>query len=264
MNLSIVIVNYKKYELTEKCINSVIKNLHELEYEIIVIDNNSPNSSYEYLKSKYKCNDYVKIIKNTSNEGFGMANNIGVRHSKSEYILLLNPDVIVLEDSITKMYYKLLDHSEIGLIGCKLLNKDMTLQYSCRRFLKFTEFICARTPLKKLFTKDYIEKLNNKYLMKDIEHDKELFVDWIMGSCMLLRKEIFNMVGGFSKEYFMYFEDVDLCYKINKIGKNVLYYPEAQMIHLHNQESTKKLNKLTFVHLNSMMNFYTKTKLENI
>lgn len=241
LEVSIIIVNYLKYNLTDRCIQSVIDTVKDINYEIIVVDNNSPNNSYEYLLNKYNENENIKIIKNSKNLGFGMANNIGVENAKGNYIMLLNPDVVVLEDAIFKMYIRLASDNNIGLIGCKLLNEDLSLQYSCRRFIKLTEFIVARTPLKKLFKKNYIDKINQKYLMKDLNHEVENTVDWVMGSCMLLRKSDFNKVEGFSPEYFMYFEDVDLCYKINKIGKKVLYYPEARMIHLHNQESTKRI-----------------------
>lgn len=260
MDLSIIIVNYKKFMLTEQCINSVLENVKNLRYEIIVIDNNSPNESYSYLYDKYKDVEKIKIIRNDSNSGFGAANNLGVKHSNSKYILLLNPDVIVLKEAIEQMYEELLKNAKAGIVASKLLNKDMTLQYSCRRFLSFTEFLLARTPIKKMASKKLVKKLNDKYLMKDYDHLEKKYVDWVMGSCILCRKDDFIKVGGFSKEYFMYFEDVDLCYKIEQLDKKVLYYPKAEMIHLHSQDSIKKVNKLTFIHLSSMIKFYKKIK----
>jgi GT2 family glycosyltransferase len=258
MDISIIIVNYKKYDLTEMCIESIMKTLHNLSYEIIIIDNNSPNESYNILVNKYSQFDFITIHRNNKNTGFGAANNIAAKVAKSSVLLFLNPDVIVLENSIKSMYDKLKSNLEVGLVGCKLLNQDLTLQYSCRRFLKFHEFIISRTPLKVFFHKSYIEKINAKYLMKDFNHTEDIFVDWIMGSCMIMRKELFEKLGGFSKDYFMYFEDVDLCYKVNNHNKKVLYTSYAQMIHMHNQESVKSINKLTFIHLKSMLIFYKK------
>jgi GT2 family glycosyltransferase len=259
MDISIIIVNYNKYELTEKCIDSVILNLKmDLDYEIVVIDNNSQNDSYNVLYRRYKNDKRVKLIKNEKNIGFGGANNLGVDIATGEYILILNPDVIVLDDSIQKMYKRMLQDQEVGLIGCKLLNEDGSLQYSCRRFMKFNEFLSSRTPLKKFSKKSNIDSLNSKYLMKDYNHVQEKNVGWVMGSCMLMRKAEFHKLGGFSKEYFMYFEDVDLCYKVHKYGKKVLYYPQAEMIHLHRQESVRSINKLTFIHFKSMLIFYRK------
>lgn len=222
------------------------------------MDNCSKNNSYEKLSEMYSENNKVKIVKSDENKGFGEGNNLGVLQSKYENILLLNPDIIVLEDSIDKMFKKLISDSEIGVIGCKLLNDDLTLQYSCRKFIDFHKFIIARTPLGKLFKKKLIEEINDSYLMKDYDHKEEANVDWLMGSCLMLKKEVFNSVGGFTKDFFMYFEDVDLCYKIHKIGKKVLYYPYVSMIHKHEQESKKHINKLSFYHMKSMFIFYKK------
>lgn len=256
--LSIIIVNYNKYELTQRCIESVINTILDIEYEIIVVDNCSANESYKKLKQMNKNNEKVNIIANAQNKGFGYGNNRGVELCKYDNILLLNPDVIALENAISKMLDRILDDKSIGIIGSKLLNEDLTLQYSCRRFLPLNKFILARTPLKNFIRKDIVEIIDSQYLMKDYDHKEEKDVDWLMGSCLMLRKKDFLDVGGFSKEYFMYFEDVDLCYKLIKTRKRVLYYPEASMIHLHEQASVKKINKLTFIHLQSMFKFYKK------
>ena len=262
--VSIIIVNYNKYELTQKCIASIFNNVNDIEYEIIVVDNCSTNESYEVLKSFYIDNERVSVINTEHNNGFGDGNNFGVSNCKYKNILLLNPDVILMKNSLKKMLDKLESDEKIGLLGCKLLNGDLTLQYSCRRFIPFNEFILARTPIKKIVSRKKVEKINNKYLMKDYDHMKEKEVDWIMGSCLMLRKEDFLKVKGFSKEYFMYFEDVDLCYKLIQIGKKVVYYPKCEMIHLHEQASSKKINKLSFIHLSSMFKFYKKYYLNKL
>lgn len=254
--LSIVIVNYKNYNLTIKCIESVIKTVNNVNYEIIVIDNDSPNESYKSIKERF--NDIITVIKNKSNEGFGAANNLGVRHSNGEYILFLNPDIIVVEDAIERMLTKIKSDTEIGLVSGKLLNDDYTIQYSCRRVLPIGKFLVSRTPMSIVVCKSTKEKINDYYLMKDYDHEYENEVDWVMGACMIIRKDLFIQVGQFSKEYFMYFEDVDLCCKLRKLNKKVLYLPEVKLIHLHQQESTKKLSKMTLVHLNSMSKFYWK------
>lgn len=256
--LSIIIVNYKNYELTIKCINSVIENLNRLDYEIIVIDNNSPNDSFEQLQNKFSSNNKVNVIKNNKNIGFGGANNLGVEISNGKYILLLNPDIIIIEDAINKMLKYLKVDNSAGLISGKLLNDDYSIQYSCRRILSFGKFLICRTPISKVINKNLKEKINDFYLMKDFAHDEIKEVEWVMGACMLMSREFFIKLGGFSKEYFMYFEDVDLCYKVRMNNKKVIYLPEAQMIHLHRQESTKKISKMTIIHLKSMLKFYYK------
>lgn len=261
MDLSIVIVNYNNYLLTNNCINSVINNISNIDYEIILIDNNSNNNSVEIFQNEYKKYNNIKVISNPKNVGFGAANNKAVEEAKGAYILILNPDTIIIDDSIEKMLNKISNNKDIGLISCKLLNEDKTLQYSCRRFLDFKSFIIARTPLKKLFPKKYIDKINSLYLMNDYTHDYETEVDWVMGSFMMIEKSLFQQVGGFSPQYFMYFEDVDLCFKIKIKNKKIIYSPNAQIIHLHRQESTKKINKLSFIHLSSMFKFYLTNKM---
>lgn len=262
--ISIVIVNYNKYQLTEKCIESVVKTIKKVKYEIIVLDNCSTNNSYEKLKKLYENDKNIFIIGNKKNLGFGHGNNIAVKLCRFDNILLLNPDVIVLEESIEKMLNRLLSDKSIGIIGCKLLNGDYTLQYSCRRFLPLNKFILARTPMKKIVSKKIVDKINSQYLMLDYDHKIEKEVDWLMGSCLMLKKKDFLELDGFSKEYFMYFEDVDLAYKIKLKNKKVLYYPDAIMIHLHEQESVKKINKLTFIHIQSMFKFYQKCRNTNV
>ncbi len=260
--LSIIIVNYKNYSLTIKCVNSVVENLSSLDYEIIIIDNNSPNDSFEQINSVFNDNDKIKIIKNKENTGFGGANNLGVEMSKGKYILLLNPDIIIISNAISKMLNYLKENDEIGLLSGKLLNDDYTVQYSCRRILPFGKFLICRTPFSKFVSKNTREKINDFYLMKDFNHNEVAEVEWVMGACMLIKKSLFKKLGGFSKDYFMYFEDVDLCYKVRANNKKVIYLPEAKMIHLHRQESTKKISKMTIIHLKSMLKFYYKYYLK--
>lgn len=258
-SLSIIIVNYKNYELTNKCIDSVISSMYSVkDYEIIVIDNDSPNESYEEICKKFGDINNISVIKNSSNAGFGAANNLGAKEAKGEYVLFLNPDILIVDNAIEKMLEKIKKDNSIGLLSAKLLNADNSLQYSCRRILPLKKFLLCRTPFSKLASSKTKDKYNFEYLMKDFNHNLSNEVEWVMGACMLMRRDFFFDIGMFSKEYFMYFEDVDLCYKVRRAGKKVYYLADAKLIHLHNQESTKKISKMTMVHLNSMMKFYYK------
>lgn len=256
--LSIIIVNYNNYELTNKCIDSVLDNVKHIEYEIIVVDNNSPNNSYEKICERFDNVDNINILRSHENNGFGAGNNLGAEKSNGEYLLFINPDIIVIDDAIEKMLNMIKANDEIGLLSGKLLNDDKSVQYSCRRILPLNEFLLCRTPFSKLVSRKKKEEYNNKYLMKDFNHDVSSEVEWVMGACMLMKRDFFFEVGMFSKEYFMYFEDVDLCYKVRKKGKKVYYLADAELIHLHRQESTKKLSKMTMIHLKSMSKFYYK------
>lgn len=256
-SLSIIIVNYNNYELTNECINSVLNTVKNLEYEIIVVDNNSPNDSYDKIYEKFGEVENVTVIKSKENAGFGAGNNLGAEKAIGEYLLFLNPDILVIDNAIEKMLNTIKGNQDIGLLSGKLLNADKSIQYSCRRILPLNEFLLCRTPLSKFSSKKK-DEYNHKYLMRDFDHNMSSEVDWVMGACMIIKRKFFFELGEFSKEYFMYFEDVDLCYKVRKAGKKVFYLADAEMIHLHNQESTKKLTKMTIVHLKSMIKFYYK------
>lgn len=262
--LSIVIVNFMNYSLTLKCVDSVVNNIGNIDYEIIIIDNCSPNESYEELNNTYKDIDNIKVFKNEKNNGFGFGNNVGVEKSSGKYILFLNPDIVILENAIGNMLKEIEKDNSIGLLSGKLLNSDYSVQQSCRRIIPINQFVACRTPFSKIVPNKYIEKCNNKYLMNDFKHDSIMEVDWVMGACMLIKKELFLQVGGFSKEYFMYFEDVDLCCKVRAQGKKIVYFPEAKMIHLHRQESIKSFNKMSLVHFKSMCKFYYKYYFKKI
>lgn len=256
--LSIIIVNYNNYSLTISCVESVIKNTLNVNYEIIIIDNCSTNNSYEIIKKSFEEFSNIIVERNKFNAGFGDGNNKAVELASSDVLLFLNPDVIVFDNSIKILLDEVRNNHNIGIIGAQLLNTDKSLQYSCRRILNMKEFLIARTPMKKVCSKKYICNINDKYLMKDLPHDNNIEADWLMGSCLMMKKSMFSEVGGFSKEYFMYFEDVDICYKVKKRGKKILYFPLAKMIHAHEQASVKKINRMTFIHLSSMFKFYKK------
>lgn len=256
--LSIIIVNYRNYELAIKCINSVRESIKNIDYEIIVIDNDSPNESYVKIRDEFEDINNISVIKNNKNTGFGDANNLGAEKACGKYVLFLNPDILVVDNAIEKMLNKIQEDPKIGLLSGKLLNEDGSVQNSCRRILPLKKFLCCRTPMSKLVSSKKKEEYNFEYLMKDFDHSNSSDVEWVMGACMLMRKEFFFEVGKFSKEYFMYFEDVDLCYKVRRKDKKVYYLADAELIHLHRQESTKKLSKMTMVHLKSMSKFYYK------
>lgn len=258
VELSIIVVNYMNYKLTIECIQSILKNLKSIKYEVIIFDNCSPNESFEKLNDRFQNVSSIYIYKSNKNNGFGAGNNQAITYTSSDFVLFLNPDVLVLDNTLTDMIQVIKKFSDIGIIGAKLLNMDHSLQYSCRRFLSFKEFLIARTPIKKISNQLTVKQLNDKYLMKDINHDIAQDVDWLMGSCLLVRKAEFLSLGGFSEEYFMYFEDVDLCYKYKLNNQRVYYYPHTKMIHLHEQASVKKINKLTVKHVESMFKFYKK------
>jgi hypothetical protein len=236
LDLSIIIVNYNVKEFLQNLIHSIEKASARISKEIIVVDNASDDGSIEFLKEKFA---QIRLISNNSNLGFGKANNLGMKEAAGKYFLLINPDTIVAEDTFDKMIKFFEEHSDVGLAGCKILNPDGSLQLACRRSFPgpWTSFTKV-TGLSNLFPKS---KLFARYNLTYLDENQTYEVDAISGSFMMLRKEVYEKVGGFDEQFFMYGEDLDLCYRIQKAGFKVFYFHDTQIIH-YKGESTKRSN----------------------
>ena len=234
MDLSIIIVNYNVKEFLQNLIHSIEKASTNLTKEIIIIDNASDDGSVDFIKEKFP---QIKLIANQTNLGFGKANNIGLKQATGKYILLINPDTLVAEDTFEKMIQFFESNKNIGLAGCKILNPDGTLQLACRRSFPgpWTSFTKV-TGLSNLFPNS---KIFARYNLTYLDENKSYEVDAISGSFMMMRKEVYEKVGGFDEQFFMYGEDLDLCYRIQKAGYKVFYVHSTQIIH-YKGESTKR------------------------
>jgi GT2 family glycosyltransferase len=234
IDVSVITVNYNVKEFVLNLVISLKKALSEFTYEIIVVDNASQDGSVEYLKEKFTD---VTVIANSKNVGFGKANNQALEISKGKYILLINPDAIVREDTFTKMISFFERTKEAGLAGCKVLNPNGTLQLACRRGFPgpWTSFTKV-SGLSTIFPKS---KLFAKYNLTYLDENKTYEVDAISGSFMMLKRDVYEKVGGFDPDFFMYGEDLDLCYRIQKAGYKVYYVHDTEVIH-YKGESTKR------------------------
>lgn len=234
IDLSIIIVNFNVKEFLQNLLNSIQRSSYKVTREIIVIDNASDDGSVEILKDKYP---YVHLIANKKNLGFGAANNLGLKIATGKYILLINPDTIVQEDTFEKLISFFEKTPEAGLAGCKVLNSDGTLQLACRRSFPgpWTSF-CKVTGLSSLFPNS---RLFAKYNLTYLDENKTYEVDAISGAFMMMKKDVYEKVGGFDPQFFMYGEDLDLCYRIQKAGFKVYYVHNTQIIH-YKGESTKR------------------------
>ena len=234
MDLSIIIVNYNVKEFLQNLLHSIDKAAQNISHEIIIVDNASDDGSIEFLQQKFP---KVKLIINKENLGFGKANNIGMKAAKGKYLLLLNPDTLLSENLLHEMITFLDRTPEAGMTGCKILNPDGTLQLACRRSFPgpWTSF-CKVTGLSTLFPKS---KLFARYNLTYLDENQTYEVDAISGSFMMMRREVYEKTGGFDEDFFMYGEDLDLCYRIQKEGYKVFYVHSAQIIH-YKGESTKR------------------------
>lgn len=234
MDLSIIIVNYNVKEFLQNLLTSLSKAVANLSAEIIVIDNGSDDGSIEMLREKFP---KVTLISSKINLGFSKANNLGLKIAKGKYLLLLNPDTIVQEDTFEKLIQFFNENQDAGMVGCKILNPDGTLQLACRRSFPgpWTSF-CKVSGLSSLFPKS---KLFARYNLTYMDENRSYEVDAISGSFMMLRREVFEKIGGLDEQFFMYGEDLDWCYRIQKSGWKVFYVHNTTIIH-YKGESTKR------------------------
>jgi GT2 family glycosyltransferase len=234
IDISIIIVNYNVKEFVKNLLFSLHKALENYSSEIIVVDNASSDGSVEDIREKFP---YVKVINNKDNVGFGKANNQGLEISEGKYIVLINPDTIVREDTFKKIIEFMKSKPEAGMTTCKVLNPDGTLQLACRRsFPGPWTSLTKITGLSKLFPNS---KLFAKYNLTYLDENKISEVDAISGSFMMFTREVYEKVGGFDPQFFMYGEDLDLCFRTQQAGYKVYYIPDTEIIH-YKGESTKR------------------------
>lgn len=234
--VSVVTVSFNVRGFLANLINSLHRALEGLDSEIIVVDNSSDDDTVEFLKKNFPG---VKLIENGTNVGFGKANNQGVRASSGKYLLLINPDAVVGESTVKEMIAFAESHPDAGASSCKVLNADGTLQKTCRRgfptpWVAFTKI----SGLSRLFPHT---RLFGRYNLTYLDPEEEHEVDAIGGSFMFIPRKMFDVAGGFDEDYFMYGEDIDLCYKIKRAGYKVFYTPRTTAIHFKG-ESTRRSN----------------------
>lgn len=259
-NLFVVIINYKTPDLLRQCLESILKINPELLEKILVIDNNSEDGSEEMLFKEFP---KIKALFSQYNSGFGQAINWGIHNAPADvdYYLFLNPDIIIRDQAIRKMVNYMDLHHDVALIGPKLLNPDLSVQSSCRRFIAPHLILYRRTFLGRF---SFAKKALGKFLMEDIDHNKTQEVDWIFGACMMVRAAAIKDTGLMDERYFLYFEDMDWCRRFWEQGWKVCYYPQAEMVHYHRRDSAAEsgfsalFNKAARIHIKSAAKYFIK------
>ncbi|WP_160683770.1 glycosyltransferase family 2 protein [Clostridium sp. C2-6-12] len=257
MKLSIIIVNYNTYALTKQTIDSIILKEHTFQYEILLIDNASSDNSIENLKENFATiisKQILQIHINKANLGFSKANNIGIKKAKGEYILLLNSDTVIKGDCL-ELCLDYLEHNQnIGALGCKVELADGNLDHACKR--GFPTPKASLHYLLKLYKRDPIKY--GEYNALNLHEDDIGEVDCLTGAFMLMPKSALDDIGLLDEDFFMYGEDIDLCYRIKKGGYKIIYYPKARIIHHKGGSSKKKRTKVIHDFHNAMWIFYKK------
>ncbi len=243
MKLSVIIVNYNVKYFLEVCLHSVFRAAAGIDAEVIVVDNNSEDDSCKMVREHFPS---AILIENTDNKGFSKANNQGVAIAKGEYILFLNPDTVMPEDFLAKTLAYMDAHPEAGALGPRLIDgKGQFAPDSKKSFPSLSVAIFKTTGINKLFP---ASSYFNKYYAVHVGERQTAAVDVLSGCCMLVRKSAMDTAGGpFDEDYFMYCEDVDLSYRIEKAGYKNIYYPEVDLIH-YKGESTRKMT-LSYVRI---------------
>lgn len=230
--LSIIIVNWNGGNAVLDCLDSIFQHSPAVNFEVIVWDNASTDESAKMIGEKYH---QVKLLQSDKNLGFGKGNNRASKIARGEYLLFLNNDTVVKENSIDYLLNGALTEDNVGVWGCKILKPNGALQYSAGRFSNFlTEFL-EQTMLHRVI--EYGKYRASDYL-------KNFEPDWVTGACMLVRKQIYDEIGGFDEDYFMFFEDMDLCKKTILKGLKVKFVPEAVVIHKKGYSSKSVINRM--------------------
>ncbi len=252
MKLTVVIVNYNVKYYIEQCLNSLEKALDGIESEVFVVDNHSKDGSVEYLRSRFS---NITIIESNHNLGFARANNIAIRRSSGEYVLLLNPDTFVSEQSIREVVAFADAHPALGGAGVMMYNPDGTLAMESRRGLPtpMTSFykmcgLCSKFPRSRRF---------GKYYMSYLDWDKPAKIEVISGAFFLARRSALDKVGLLDTDFFMYGEDIDLSYRLLKGGYENWYLPQA-VLHYKGESTHKTSFRYVHVFYQAMLIFFRK------
>ncbi len=235
IHLSIIIINYNTFDLTSKCLHSVYDNLAGIEFEVILVDNASTESDPAVFKANYP---QITLVQNKENVGFAKGNNIGIQNAQGEYILLLNSDAFLKDDSTLIGIDFLKENKDVGVVTGKLIYPDGKLQHNCQSFPRFSKSLIEKTRLHKLFSQSKKSSYLQGFYFDYTQKGKP---DWVWGAYFMFRKEILKKLPThkLNDDFFMYGEDMLWCYEFRKLGYEIVYLPQIKIIHLLGGSSGK-------------------------
>jgi GT2 family glycosyltransferase len=225
MDISVVIVGWNAKHYLELCLESLAGAPPSRSMEVIVVDNASEDGSAEMIESRFP---HVKLIRSSENLGFSKGNNVGIRQCQGRYIALVNPDVIVLPDCLDNLADFLDQNPKVGNVGPRVLNPDMSLQSSCRRFPTLWNNFCSAAGLATALKNSRFFAGEHMFYFR---HDRTLPVDVLVGCFSMIRREAFDDIGLLDEDLFMYGDDVDWCRRCWKAGWQVVFFPGAKAVH---------------------------------
>jgi N-acetylglucosaminyl-diphospho-decaprenol L-rhamnosyltransferase len=259
VDLSCIIVNYKNSEPLKDCLASLYQTVQRIDFETIIIDNSENDLGLKPLKELYP---KAQFVSNSSNVGFAKANNQAAKIAQGKVLIFLNPDTILSDQAIDSMYKYYCSHKETGVLGPKVVDPEGSLQYSCRRYpTLWTGLFNRYSILSRLFPEN---RFTSQYLMLDSDHNEIRQVDWLSGCCLMVSKSTFENSHGFDENYFLFNEDVDLCRTIKQAGKEVIYFPEATIIHHVSTSNSKTTARVIIQRHLGMMHYFKKHHGQNL
>jgi len=251
LDVTIAVVSYNTKDMLADCLRSLLSSPPLVTYELRVIDNGSTDGTAAMLASDFPD---VGLLSNAGNVGFAGAANQAWRQSLAKYLLVVNADTVFEENCVEALVEFADHHPEAAAVGPLVLNPDGSVQASARRFPSFLEG--TMHALLGVIAPE--NRFSRRYKMADWDRQSEREVDWLSGAAVLLRREIGEKIGFFDDAYFMYVEDMDLCYRLRDAGYKVYFCPEARITHHIGQSSQQQSNRMIIAHERSMMRFYRK------
>ena len=247
--IAVCIINYNTSDLLRECLHSILVQNVE---EIVVVDNASADCSVEMMKAEFPS---VPLLALEKNLGFGAASNRGIKACHAEQIVLLNADTQMKPGSLQALRNYLEDHPQAAIIGPRMLNPDGTLQTSCFRFPTPLHIFLYITGLYRWIPRLPVVK---QHTLQKMKSESARPVPWILGAALAFRRETFEGVGGFDENFFMYFEEVDLCYRLFSQGKQIHFVPQAEIIHVGGGSTTQTRASSYIQFFASLAQFYRK------
>ncbi len=258
MKLSIIFVLYNARDVIETALDAVYASLVNFDYEVIIVDNKSPDDSVNFIREKYLSQDGIaqktKLILNPQNDGFGIGNNIGMKQATGDYILLLNTDTKLAPDNLQTMINFLESRQDVGAATCKLVMANGEIDKASRR--------AEPNLLRSFFRLFGLQRLSPKifggYNLMDKNPEQESELEACSGAYLMMSRIAYQKTGGFDERFFMYGEDLDLCRSIRETGYKIWWYPKTACVHYRGQSTKKTSQKMLFAFYDAMWIYYKK------